>query len=388
MQTVIDILAKLVSFKTISLHTNLELIEYIESYLSGFGVISRRIYSEDGQRANLFATIGPTDRGGICFSGHSDVVPVDGQPWSSDPFILRESGGRFYARGSADMKGYLACVLALVPEFIAATRHADARPVHIAISYDEEIGCVGIRGLLDQLAQQENKPVACIIGEPTMMQVATAHKGKSAWRCCVHGQAAHSSQPQLGVNAIEYAAELVSFLRQRGREWQQAEGDPRYIPHFSTVQVGTIKGGTAVNVVPDRCEFDFEVRPLPDTGDEYLPRQLENWAQQHLVPEMQKNSLTASIHLSERANYPGLKDDNSLDELKTLCSQALNTTAFASLAFGTEAGLFQQVGIPTVICGPGSISVAHKADEYIERTQLEECVAFLLKIIQSSAIVD
>lgn len=215
-----------------------------------------------------------------------------------------------------------------------------------------------------------------------MRQVATAHKGKSARRCCLHGQAAHSSQPQLGVNAIEYTAELVSLLRQRGREWRQAEGDPGYTPLYSTVQVGTIKGGTAVNVVPDRCEFDFEVRPLPDTGDEHLPRQLENWAHQYLLPEMQKTSVATSIHLTERANYPGLKDDNSLDELKTLCSQALNMTTFASLAFGTEAGLFQQAGIPTVICGPGSISVAHKADEYIERTQLEQCVAFLLKIIQ------
>ncbi|MGY4575675.1 acetylornithine deacetylase ArgE, partial [Ewingella americana] len=260
MQTVVDILSKLVSFNTISLQSNLAMIDYIDTYLADYGIAARRVYSEDGLRANLYATIGNPQRGGICFSGHSDVVPVEGQPWSQDPFVLTARDGRLYGRGSADMKGYLACVLALVPEFIEATRHPDAAPVHIAVSYDEEIGCVGVRGLLDELSRDAVRPSGCIVGEPTLMKVATAHKGKSAWRCAVHGQAAHSSQPDLGVNAIEIAAELVTFLRQQGKGWQQEAGDARYDPPWSTVQVGTIKGGTAVNVVPDHCEFDFEIR--------------------------------------------------------------------------------------------------------------------------------
>ena len=380
MLTVIDILTRLVSFKTLSLQPNIELIDYVESYLARWGVTARRIYSEDGQRASLYATLGTTERGGICFSGHSDVVPVSGQPWQSDPFVLRESEGRYYGRGSADMKGYLACVLALVPEWSIITRQPRACPIHIAISYDEEIGCVGVRGLLEQLAGEANRPAACIIGEPTMMQVATAHKGKRAWRCCIRGQAAHSSQPQLGVNAIEYAAELIHYLRQISRQWQQETGDRRYTPPYSTLQVGTIQGGTALNVVADHCTFDFEVRPLPGSCDAALPEMLVGRAQD-LEPEMQEISPAAGIQLTEQVSYPGLKDDESLDSLKVLCAAALDSTQVIALSFGTEAGLFQAAGIPTVVCGPGSITVAHKADEYIEREQLEQCVDFLRKIV-------
>jgi acetylornithine deacetylase len=272
-------------------------------------------------------------------------------------------------------------VLALVPEFIQATRAADALPIHIAISYDEEIGCVGVRGLLDELSRDAARPQGCIIGEPTMMKVATAHKGKSAWRCSVHGQAAHSSQPDLGVNAIEVAAELVTFLRQQGREWQNEPGDGRYNPPWSTVQVGTIKGGSAVNVVPDHCEFDFEIRSLPDSPHQQLPQVLEDWAQQQLLPDMRRVSADADIRLLPQVAYPALKDDPSMSALKQQCAGALAPHPFESVAFGTEAGLFQQAGIPTVICGPGSITQAHKADEYIDIAQLALCQTFLRKIV-------
>ncbi len=217
MQHVTELLADLVRFRSISRQSNLDLIGYVEHYLKGFGVASRRVYSADGERANLYATIGPKDRGGICLSGHCDVVPVEGQPWSSDPFALVERDGRLYGRGTSDMKGFLACVLATVPHFVE--RVTDT-PIHIAISYDEEIGCVGVRGLLETLAQDGARPTGCIIGEPTGMRLATAHKGKRAYRCCVRGLAGHSAEPQLGVNAIEYAAELVSFLRSSGRALQ------------------------------------------------------------------------------------------------------------------------------------------------------------------------
>lgn len=386
MQTVIDILSKLVSFNTISLQSNLAMIDYIDTYLADYGIAARRVYSEDGLRANLYATIGNPHRGGICFSGHSDVVPVEGQPWSQDPFVLTARDGRLYGRGSADMKGYLACVLALVPEFIEATRHPDAAPVHIAVSYDEEIGCVGVRGLLDELSRDAVRPSGCIVGEPTLMKVATAHKGKSAWRCAVHGQAAHSSQPDLGVNAIEIAAELVTFLRQQGKGWQQETGDARYDPPWSTVQVGTIKGGTAVNVVPDHCEFDFEIRALPGSPHQQLPQTLQQWASQELLPDMRRVSPDTDIHLLQQVEYPGLQDDQSMDALKQQCASALPQHDFESVAFGTEAGLFQQAGIPTVICGPGSITQAHKADEYIELSQLELCLTFLRKMVSGGSL--
>ncbi|KAA8998966.1 acetylornithine deacetylase [Affinibrenneria salicis] len=380
MTTAVDILSELIGFPTLSRQSNLALIDYVEDYLAGYGIHARRVYSEDWQRANLYATIGPQDRGGICLSGHSDVVPVADQPWRSDPFTLTRRDDRLYGRGTADMKGFIACVLALVPRFVQATRGADAQPVHIAISYDEEIGCVGVRGLLQQLEQDAAKPTGCIIGEPTLMRLASAHKGKSAWRCCVQGQAAHSSQPQLGVNAIEYAAELMMFLRQRGRDWRRDAGDASYDPPWSTVQTGTVRGGTAVNVVPDRCEFDFEIRPLPGSDHHLLADELAHFARRRLVPEMRRVSGQADIRLEAQSAYPGLQDNASLDEIKQRCAAAAGQTAFHSLAFGTEAGLFQQAGIPAIVCGPGSIAQAHKADEYVDCAQLEQCLTFLARV--------
>lgn len=381
MTTAIDILSELVAFPTLSRQSNLALIDYVEDYLAGYGVRARRVYSADGQRANLYATIGPQERGGICLSGHSDVVPVAGQPWTSDPFTLTRRGERLYGRGTADMKGFIACVLALVPRFVQGARGADARPIHIAVSYDEEIGCVGVRGLLEQLAQDAARPVGCIIGEPTLMRIATAHKGKSAWRCTLRGQAAHSSQPQLGVNAVEYAAELMMFLRQRGRDWRHGVSDARYDPPWSTVQTGTVCGGTAVNVVPDRCEFDFEIRPLPGSDHHLLADELDRYARGQAVPEMRRIADAADIQLEALSAYPGLRDDATLDALKHRCAEAAQQPGFHALAFGTEAGLFQQAGIPAVVCGPGSIAQAHKADEYIDCEQLAQCQSFLARAL-------
>ncbi len=379
MQTVLELLAKLVSFKSISQHSNLDLIDFVDDYLNGFGIHARRVYSPDGKRANLYATIGPTERGGICLSGHSDVVPVEGQPWTSDPFALLDLDGRLYGRGTSDMKGFIACVLAAVPHFIE--RVADV-PIHIAISYDEEIGCVGVRGLLAELAKDAAKPTGCIIGEPTGMRIASAHKGKSAYRCCVRGLAGHSAQPDLGVNAIEYAADLVALLRKGGRALQSSDAkDARYDPPYSTVQTGKIRGGVAVNVVPDYCEFDFEIRQLPGGDGARLVSELTNYATQTLLPEMKHVYSDATIDLQCLIEYPGLSDDASLNALKTLCADLLGDTDFATLSFGTEAGLFQAIGIPTVVCGPGSILRAHKADEYVTVDELRACLAFLKRLV-------
>jgi acetylornithine deacetylase len=380
MKTVVDLLAKLVSFKSISRQSNLDLIAFVEDYLAGHGVRSRRVYSADGRRANLYATIGPAERGGICLSGHSDVVPVEGQPWSSDPFVLLErDNGHLYGRGTSDMKGFIACVLATVPHFI---EHVTDVPIHIAISYDEEIGCVGVRVLLDELAKDVARPTGCIIGEPTEMRLASAHKGKSAYRCCVRGLAGHSAQPHLAVNAVEYAADLVAFIRNRGRALQtDGARDARYDPPFSTVQTGTISGGVAVNVVPDRCEFEFEIRELPGADGERIVGELTRFASGTLLPEMKRVAADAAIELQPLVEYPGLRDDASSAALKARCGRLLDDNSGTTLSFGTEGGLFQSIGIPAVVCGPGSITHAHKADEYITVSELHACVSFLERLV-------
>ncbi|WP_347555559.1 acetylornithine deacetylase [Robbsia sp. KACC 23696] len=382
-----QILRDLIAFPTVSRQPNLDLIEYIRSYLDDHGIVSRLVHHADGTRANLYATIGPSDRGGICLSGHADVVPVTGQPWTSDPFKMVERDGLLVGRGTADMKGYIACVLACVPFF---KRTLKAIPLHIAVSYDEEIGCVGIRDLLAQLAEDDAKPIGCVIGEPTSMQVAMAHKGKHSYRCGVRGLAGHSSQPEKGVNAIEYAAELVAHLRGIGSGIRRdGPFDDAFSPPYSTIQTGTIRGGVAVNVVPDQCDFDFEIRYLPqDSADTHVAA-LKAYALKQVLAEMQATYDGADIAFTQMSAYPGLRNDDDAParHLKTLCSHALGLADLAdhTVAFGTEGGLYQEIGVPTLICGPGSIDQAHKADEFIAVSQLEACCLFLQRLASGLA---
>ena len=375
----IEILRTLVSFQSISRQSNLALIEYVKTYLTEFGISSKLVFNDDRSRANLYATIGPVTRGGVCFSGHSDVVPVSGQPWSTDPFTLTERDGKLFGRGSADMKGYIACVLACVPHFIAAVRDV---PLHIAISYDEEIGCVGVRDLLADLADDDAKPIGCIIGEPTSMRVAVAHKGKHAYRCGVHGLAGHSSQPDKGVNAIEYAAELITHLRGIGREIRRnGPFDSAFEPPYTTIQTGTVKGGVAVNVVPDQCVFDFEIRQLPNDDGALHAKRLKTFAMEQLLGDMRTVYPEAHIDLTPLSAYPGMQEEGSdaAKRLKALCGHALGIADLGqnTLSFGTEGGLFQAIGIPTLVCGPGAIDQAHKADEFVDIDQLAQCCTFL-----------
>jgi len=384
----IEILRKLVGFQSISRQSNLALIEYVQDYLAGFDVACRLVFNEDRSRANLYATIGPSTRGGLCFSGHSDVVPVSGQPWTTDPFTLVERDGKLYGRGSADMKGYIACVLASVPHFIATVRDM---PVHIAISYDEEIGCVGVRDLLAVLADDDAKPIGCVIGEPTSMRLAVAHKGKHAYRCGVHGLAGHSSQPDKGVNAIEYAAELITHLRGIGREIRRdGPFDTAFEPPFTTIQTGTVRGGVAVNVVPDQCVFDFEIRQLPNDDGAAHAERLKAFAMTQLLDDMRVVYPAAGIDVTPLSAYPGMQEESSAaaKRLKALCSHALGIADLAAsgpqtLSFGTEGGLFQEIGIPTLVCGPGSIDQAHKADEFVAIEQLAQCCTFLREVLRS-----
>ncbi len=278
-----DILADLVAFDTVSRESNLALIDYVRDYLAGFGVDSELFFDADGRKANLYATIGPSDRGGVCLSGHTDVVPADGQAWSVPPFRLSERDGRLYGRGTADMKGYLACVLAAVPAFLDAPLRL---PVHLAFSYDEEVGCLGVRSLLAALERRPHKPLLCIIGEPTELKPVLGHKGKLAMRCQVQGAACHSAYAPQGVNAIEYAARLIGRLGEIGERLAAPERhDPRFDPPFSTVQTGVIKGGRALNIVPAECQFDFEVRALPADDPQQVAEELRAYAESRAAAE-------------------------------------------------------------------------------------------------------
>jgi acetylornithine deacetylase len=371
------ILRELVAFNTTSRRSNLDLIAYVQDYLDRHGVSSRLVMDETGQKANLWATIGPEADGGIVLSGHTDCVPVDDQDWSSDPFILTERGGRLYGRGACDMKGFLASVLAAVPNFVTQPL---ARPIHLAFSHDEEIGCVGVRSLLTDLAAQGPRPAFCLVGEPTSMQVVTGHKGGRSYRCHLGGLAVHSSLAPQGVNAIEYAAELVLFLRSIGEELAVGPNDTDYDVTHSTISVGLIDGGSAINIVPSSCEVTFEFRNLAEVDQEEIFRRIEHFAVNGLLPRMRVRHPGAEIRFERIYEYPAhaiAADDPLVTRMKHLVGR----NDHSKVAFGTEAGLFvRELGLPTVVCGPGAIAVAHKPDEYVERAQLAACDELLKKL--------
>ncbi|BBP76115.1 acetylornithine deacetylase [Pseudomonas sp. Ost2] len=375
-----EVLAALIAFDTTSRESNLQLIEFVRDYLARLGVPCELIFNEERSKANLFATLGPVDRPGIVLSGHTDVVPVDGQPWTVAPFELTERDGRLYGRGTADMKGYIACVLAAVPQLLAAPLRM---PVHIALSYDEEVGCLGVRSLLAELAQRPHKPLLCIIGEPTELKPVLGHKGKLAMRCDVHGAACHSAYAPQGVNAIEYAAELIGELGRIGSRLRAAHlHDPRFDPPFSTVQTGVISGGKALNIVPADCRFDFEVRALPSQDPRDVAQQLAQYAEQQVLPKMQAVDAGSSIRFSQLSAYPGLATDPQ-SQAAQLIAQFCGSSDFSTVAFGTEGGLFDAIGIPTVVCGPGSMDQGHKPDEFVSVEQLQACDAMLARLTQA-----
>lgn len=377
--TSLDLLERLVAFPTVSRDSNLALIGFIRDYLAGHGVASELFLNAEGTKANLFATLGPTDRGGVVLSGHTDVVPVDGQAWTRDPFRLSESEGRLYGRGTADMKGFIASVLAAVPAFLAQPLRL---PVHLAFSYDEEVGCLGVRSLLDALAQRPNRPRLCLIGEPTELRPVLGHKGKLAMRCQVHGAACHSAYAPQGVNAIEYAARLIGHLGEIGEELARPEHhDPRFDPPYSTVQTGLIEGGRALNIVPAECRFDFEVRALPGFDAQQVATRLDRYAQAELVPRMQAVQPGTGIRFEPLGSYPGLATD-ATSEAAELVALISGSRDFGTVAFGTEGGLFHEAGIPTVVCGPGSMDQGHKPDEFVTLAQLEACDAMLLRLAE------
>lgn len=364
------LLAELVGFATVSRDSNLALIEFVRAYLQGLGVSSELIYNAERTKANLLASIGPSVPGGVVLSGHTDVVPVDGQAWTVDPFCLSEMDGKLFGRGTADMKGYLASVLAAVPTFLSSPLR---RPVHLAFSYDEEVGCLGVRSLLEVLPQRIPQPALCLIGEPTELQPVLGHKGKLAMRCHVRGAPCHSAYAPYGVNAIEQAARLICRLGEIGAELAEpSRHDGRFDPAYSTVQVGVIQGGTALNIVPADCRFDFEVRALPDFVPQGVVEKLQDYAEQALLPRMRAVSADTAIRFEHLSAYPGLATAPD-GEAARLIARLCGSDAFGTVAFGTEGGLFDQAGIPTVVCGPGSMDQGHRPDEYVSVEQMAAC---------------
>jgi acetylornithine deacetylase len=373
------VLSDLIAFDTVSDRSNLPLIAYIERYLASFGITGRKILDESGQKASLWATIGPEDRPGMVLSGHTDVVPVAGQHWRSDPFALAERDGRLYGRGTADMKGFVAVCLAMVPEIARARLKT---PIHLAFSYDEEVGCVGVRPLLRQLSHAAVKPLGCFVGEPTQMQVTIGHKGKHAVRATFRGHAAHSSLAPSGVNAVEFAAELITEVRRRAREIAaHGHRDQLYdVPH-TTMLTSIVRGGTALNIVPDRCAVEFEARGLGIDESRQVTDAIVAWAKETIEPAMQQANPDCGIDFEEILEYPAL-DMPPEHALVTLAKQLAGRNSHAKVAFGTEAGLFVSIAdIPTVVIGPGSIVQAHKPDEYVEISELANCAGFIERLI-------
>ena len=377
-----SILADLIGFDTTSRNSNLELIRYVENYLSQHGVQSTLVHDDSGHKANLYATIGPAELGGVMLSGHTDVVPVDGQRWASDPFVLERIDDKVFGRGSADMKGFIACVLEWVPEMVAASL---TTPIHIALSYDEEVGCIGVRRLLDLMEKMPVVPSMAIIGEPTNMEIVVAHKGKRAIRVNVRGASAHSAYPTEGVNAIEVAAQLIAHISEVQQDIEKnGPFDPGYrVPH-TTLHVGTVRGGTALNIVPNECSFDFEIRHLPEHEIDPLIDNIQRYARDNLEPTMRLKNPDCGIDFTELFGYPALFTAPDAPVVAFVRSLLECDRAVEQISFGSEAGLFsRRIGIPAVVCGPGSILQAHRPDEYVSIEQLETCRTMLRRLVES-----
>ena len=377
-------LERLVAIDTTSRNSNLGLIETVRDALTALGLEPWLAANGDGSKANLFCTLPAQDgaaQGGIVLSGHTDVVPVDGQDWASDPFKLTDKGdGRLYARGSCDMKGFIASSLALVPQALAMPRK---KPLHLAFSYDEEVGCVGAPVMLAELGRRGIRADGCVVGEPTSMKPVVAHKGGYFFHCRVHGRAAHSSLTPQGCNAIEHAARLICHIRDLADRWRaQGPYDEDFdVPH-STITTNVISGGIAINTVPDLCSFNYDFRHLPGHDADGIQAEIRRYIDQELLPRMQREYDGARVELECGAAVTALNASEQA-AITALVRALTQDQSVRKVAYGTEAGQFAQAGIPAVLCGPGSIEQAHKANEYVDVEQLAQCDRFLRRIAES-----
>lgn len=378
-----SMIERLIAFNTVSRDSNLGLIEWVRDYLQGLGATTRLTPDASGKKANLFATLGDSKKPGLILSGHTDVVPVDGQNWDTDPFAVVERDGNLYGRGTADMKGFIGVALAQAPKFVAAlnANRLDA-PLHYALSYDEEVGCLGVRGLIRDLEENGIRPGGCVVGEPTSMQPVIAHKGTNKFRCAVHGREAHSSYVTYGVNAIEYAARLVVYIRSVADRLAQFEQrDLGFAVPYTTLSTGLIRGGIAVNVVPKDCEFQFDMRTLPQASPDALYQEIRAYAEL-LAAEMRAIDPESAIDLQWDNQTVGLAATES-DAIVQWAMRLSGNREVGKVSYGTEAGLFQKMGVSSVICGPGDIAQAHRPNEFVSLEQLARCEAFMGKILDT-----
>ena len=372
----VSILADLVAFPTVSADSNLELIAYLNQKLDQLGARTRLTLDPGGTKANLFATLGPPEvDGGVVLSGHTDVVPVEGQNWQSDPFAVREQDGRIYGRGTCDMKGFIACAMAFAPRFAEAEL---ARPLHFAFTYDEEVGCLGAQVMLDELVASGRKPGIAIIGEPTSMRLIEGHKGCCEYTTTFTGLEGHASQPDLGVNAIEYAVRYAARLREIGESLKgRAPKGSRFDPPWSTIQAGRIIGGAARNIIARHCALEWELRPVNALDFAFAKSNIEDYVASELLPRMKQVSPEADIVTEIIGEVVGLEPTSQSEAEALIRALTGDREPALCVSFGTEAGLFQQQGISTAICGPGSIQQAHKPNEYVALDQLDECLEMI-----------
>jgi acetylornithine deacetylase len=374
----IQMIRRLIGFPTVSRDSNLSLIEYVRDYLASLGAESRLTYNDERSKANLFSTLGPRGVPGVMLSGHTDVVPVDGQAWDSDPFELVEKEGRLYGRGTSDMKSFVAIALALAPEFVERGLHT---PLHFAFSYDEEVGCIGVGRLIADLAGTGIKPRSCIVGEPTLMRPVIAHKGKKGFRCLVRGYSCHSAYAPSGVNAVEAAAEAVAFLKAMARRHRDhGPYDRGFDVAHTTVHTGVIRGGTALNIVPQECTFDFEFRHLPGDDPDALLAEFTAFIEKQLTPEMRAIHADTGFSIVPLSVLPALNNGPEV-EVVALAQELSGNNDIGKVSFGTEGSQFERAGIPTVVCGPGSIEQAHKPNEYVAIDQVAKCEQFMRRLM-------
>jgi acetylornithine deacetylase len=371
-------LRRLVSFDTTSSKSNIAIIDFIRDYLAGHGIACRLTPSTDGAKSNLYATIGPDIAGGIVLSGHTDVVPVDGQPWETEPFTAVERGGKLYGRGTSDMKGFIAAALALAPEMAAARLRL---PIHLAFSYDEELGCLGVGDLLQDVSRNLPRPAICIIGEPTLMQLVNRHKGVYAWRTKVTGRDGHSSATHRGVNAIAAAAEIMGWLQRQVDAWRRdGPFDDSFDPPYATSNVGLIGGGTAINIIARECVFEWEIRPIPGVDAEETAARLRQFIDSDLLPRLRAVAPESRVDSESICAAPPLRPEAD-SPAEALVRHLTGANQAVGVAYGTEGGLFQAAEISTVVCGPGSIQQAHQPNEFIALEQLRACDGFLRRLL-------
>lgn len=382
--SVSDHLARLVAFPTISSVSNLTLLDWIEEYCRAYGGRSRRFFDATGTKANLLVSVGPDQPGGIVLSGHTDVVPCEGQAWLDDPFILRRDGARLVGRGSTDMKGFLACCLAALPNL---ARSPLRRPLHLAFSYDEEVGCTGVGSMADWIGLSDLKPGIAIIGEPSSMRVINAHKAGLVAKVSVKGKPGHSSQPELGVNAVMTAAGLIAEIEDLRVKLKTGPFFEQFSPRYATTQVNMIQGGTQLNIIAEHCQFMWELRALPGQDDMALFDQIRRYAAQTLEPAMKAIDPACGITFEVLARVPALQPNIDC-RAEAAIFNILGQSAPEAVAYGSEAGIFQAAGIPAIICGPGNIAQAHQPEEFIEQAELDKCVDFLLQLGQTLTTSD